>query len=66
MPWILNSVNKPVFVGLGSTKMMDAKECFLTEEEAKAAQVQNCAHETKLGNRSNGRIFCADCSKAFN
>lgn len=66
MPWILNSVNKPVFVGLGSTKMMDAKECYLTEGEAKAAQVQACKHETVLGNSKTGRTFCADCSKPFN
>lgn len=66
MPWILNDVNKPVFVGLGSAKMMAAKECYFTEDEAKAAQVESCKHETKLGHSGTGRVFCADCSKKFN
>lgn len=66
MPWILNDVNKPVFVRLGSIEMMSAKECYLTEDEAKKAQVELCLHTTKLGHSGTGRIFCADCSKKFN
>ena len=66
MPWILNSVNKPVFVQLGSAEMMSAKECYLTESEAKKAQIESCPHHTKLGHSGTGRVFCADCSKKFN
>lgn len=66
MPWILNHANNPVFVGLGSQEMMAAKNCYQSEGEARAAQVESCKHETKIGNRSTGRIQCADCRKPFN
>ena len=66
MPWILNDVNNPVFVRLGSQEMMSAKNCYMTEAEARAAQVELCKHETKIGNRSTGRVQCADCRKPFN
>ena len=63
MPWILNEVNKPVFVQLGSLATLAADNCYVTECEAKAAQRRNCEHETVLGNRSTGHTFCADCGK---
>lgn len=66
MPWILNEANNPVFVGLGSQEMLNAKNCYITESEAKAAQVEACKHETKLGFRATGHVQCADCGKHFN
>lgn len=63
MPFILNQVNKPVFVGLGSKEMLSAENCYMTEEEAKAAQREKCKHETLLGHSGTGRVFCADCGK---
>jgi hypothetical protein len=65
MVWILNEVNKPVEVRLGSVQMFAAANVYMSEDEAKAAQRQLCQHETILGNRSTGRKFCADCGKPF-
>lgn len=61
MPWILNDVNKPVLVGLGSKAMNDAKNCYSTEAEAKVAQRESCEHKLWIGIRSTGHIQCADC-----
>lgn len=66
MPWILNQANNPVHVGLGSSEMLAASNCFATEAEARAVQVENCKHETKIGNSATGHIQCADCRKPFN
>lgn len=63
MPYILNKANKPVQVSLGSPEFFDAATCYQTEAEAKQAQRDNCQHETRLGNRSTGRITCADCGE---
>lgn len=66
MPWIINAANNPVFVGLGSPEMTEAKNCYSAkEEEAQAAQVESCKHETKIGFRATGHIQCADCGKPF-
>lgn len=62
MPYILHpDSNKPIQVTLGSSQMMAAPCVYLTEAEAKAAQQLVCKHETLLGNRSTGKVFCADC-----
>lgn len=62
MPYILNAVNKPVHVVLGSPEML-AATVYLTEVEAKQAQRDNCSHETRLGNRATGRVTCAECGE---
>lgn len=66
MVWVINSVPKVVQVGLGSAEMLAAKNVYLTSEEAYEALQKICPHETKLGDRSSGRVFCADCSKTLN
>ncbi|HDS1721773.1 hypothetical protein NPS53_09690 [Pseudomonas putida] len=61
MPYILNAVNKPVPVALGSPEMLVAANVYLTEAEAKHAQREACPHQTMLGNSSTGKVCCADC-----
>lgn len=63
MPWILNEVNRPVFVGLGSPAMMAARNCYVTEDEAKHAQRQACLHDVWIGHSSTGYEQCADCGR---
>lgn len=65
MVWILNVVNKPIEVRLGSPAMNAATNVYMSEDEAKAAQRQLCQHETLLGHSGTGRVFCADCGKPF-
>lgn len=65
MPWILNQVNKPVQVALGSPQMMAAANCYLTEGEAKSAQRQSCPHPLLLGNSKTGRVCCAECGQSI-
>lgn len=61
MPWILNEVNRPVFVALGSAAMMAARNCYATEDDAKHAQRQACLHKTYIGHAGTGHVQCADC-----
>ena len=66
MVWILNEVNKPIEVRLGSVAMLAASNVFMTHDEAKAAQQVQCIHETKIGNLVTWHIQCADCGKTLN
>jgi hypothetical protein len=61
--WILNSVYKPVLVGLGSAEMMNAANTYMSEADAKKAQRELCPHTTMLGHSGTGYIACADCGK---
>lgn len=63
MPWILNKVNKPVKVALGSDEMNAARDVYISEQDAKAAQREFCKHETLIGIRSTGYVACADCGQ---
>lgn len=63
MVYILNEVNKPVQVTLGSPEMLAASCVYATEAEAKQAQRENCKCETRIGNRATGRVTCADCGQ---
>lgn len=66
MVWIINKVPKVISVALGSDEMKAASNVYMTQEEAVQALQKICPHETRLGNISNGRVFCAECSKTLN
>lgn len=62
MVWIIDrKINKVRQVALGSSAMMDAKNVYTTEAEAKSALEASCTHPTRLGSSKTGFVFCADC-----
>lgn len=66
MVWIIDEkINKVRQVGLGSQAMMDAKDVFLDESEAKDVFRATCKHPTRLANSKTRRVSCADCNAAL-
>jgi hypothetical protein len=45
--------------------MMDAKDVFLDESEAKDVLRATCKHPTRLANSKTRRVSCADCNAAL-
>lgn len=66
MVWIIDEkINKVRQVGLGSQAMMDAKNVYMDESEAKDVFRATCKHPTRLANSKTKRVSCADCNAAL-